>query len=467
MNARLRKVSTKKGRKVDLFETRPSFSSSLRARTFLLVVAVVSIGLTALNIVHTPETCFKTSIPSLFPIAKEITTRHDGLPRVLAIYFPQFHREPINDKLWGENFTDWVSLRNSPIYNRAGFEIPRPTELGYYDLMDKETRKKQGELAKRYGVDGFIYHHYWFYDRSHPGPNLAAPLLKMLEDGYPDVPFALNWCSVGWVNTWMAKAVNSTATSETQETILQEQFFSPSEEEIQEHYNWLSQFFRHHDYIRIQNQPVMFLYRYEALALPLIQQLRNMAKKDGFDGIYWVVGRNAAPEEIFIPHNLTVEQEDAMKTVTNPIDQVGLDVVFNQSMTYPNPLPWLTTTYKIPQWCLKGKTREEAAPRTRQEITGLITAFDNTPRREFWKAFIYGADTPKRILDRFRWNLRTALYYSTCCQRQTGDRFIAINAWNEWAEGMVLEPSDTYGRGFLEAIRDVKQEFRNVGCAHL
>ena len=32
------------------------------------------------------------------------------------------------------------------------------------------------------------------------------------------------------------------------------------------------------------------------------------------------------------------------------------------------------------------------------------------------------------------------------------DRFILINAMNEWAEGMALEPSDVYGRKFLETI---------------
>ena len=102
---------------------------------------------------------------------------HLSLPRILALYFPQFHPDPINDRLWGVNFTDWDSLRRAPKTNRLGYQIPRPTELGYYDLSDtaSDVRRKQGELAREYGIDAFAYHHYWFYDEEYPGPNLETP----------------------------------------------------------------------------------------------------------------------------------------------------------------------------------------------------------------------------------------------------------------------------------------------------
>ena len=334
-------------------------------------------------------------------------------------------------------------------------------------------RRGQGDLAKKYGIDGFIYHHYWFYDRAHPGPNLAVPLLNMLDDGHPDLPFFLNWCSLRWVNTWMGNAMNRTAPTDCVDrrnqrmrcppVTLQEQYFDPTRDEIETHYKWLSRFFRHEKYIRIRNQPVMLLYHYDGRAVPIIEELRKLAIEDGLDGIYWIIGRKAAPDEIFALDKEHPSLVDIIKEQTQTLDMLPLDGVFNQSMTYPYPLKWVNT-YEIPEWCRRGRLREEAAPGTRQEVTGILTAFDNTPRRQYDDATIYGADAPSRILTRFRTNLRTALYYGACCQRQTEDQFVVINAWNEWGEGMALEPSDTYGRGFLEIIHEVKEELRDAGC---
>ena len=43
---------------------------------------------------------------------------------------------------------------------------------------------------------------------------------------------------------------------------------------------------------------------------------------------------------------------------------------------------------------------------------------------------------------------------------QQQPKFIMINAWNEWTEGMALIPDETYGTGYLDTIKKITDDMK-------
>jgi hypothetical protein len=394
------------------------------------------------------------------------------LPRVLVFVFPQFHEDSLNNYLWGTGFTDWNNLNKAPLKNRLGYTIPRPSDplLGQYDYSLPMPRKRQGELAKEYGIDGFVFHHYWFYDDEHPGPNLHKPLINMLQDGYPDMPFVLHWCASKWTTTWSGNVSPEFQFKEP--GVLQKQYFpiDDSEGKITEHYNWLKQFFHLDKYIKVNGRPVLMMYQKKPSSFRVLRRLQELAIQDGFPGLYFTVGLTK-PHEHLLDIGNPKKWDPPPQNVHVTLNKFPFDKV----VSYPNPTKWNERrSLEIPKWCLGTDEKQVSDKQNRpRDIAGIISSFDNTPRRSFEEANIWSSNTPDVVIDTFRKSLHAAIYYESCCfpneiasrgKKVDDDRFILINAMNEWAEGMALEPSNVYGSRFLETIYNVKKEILEGKC---
>jgi hypothetical protein len=80
---------------------------------------------------------------------------------------------------------------------------------------------------------------------------------------------------------------------------------------------------------------------------------------------------------------------------------------------------------------------------------GICPGWDNSPRKAYSRALVVEGITPAIYKE---WLCHCLEYTRKRHARQ--ERFVFINAWNEWAEGAYLEPDSRYGYAYLQATRE-------------
>lgn len=406
--------------------------------------------------------------------SKRIQEFEEGWAKVFVLYFPQYHEDELNNRLWGKGFTDWDNVKQSPQKNRYNQTIihPRSLDIGYYDLLQGNIREYQGELANKYQIDGFLYHHHWFYNpQDTTMPPLSQSLEKLLLDGYPNITFALHWATDNWIGSWNARGKKG-------ELLMEQHFPYNNATAIYEHYQYVKQFFHHRNYYKINDIPVFFIYpRIKKPLSQLLHQLARLACNDGFPspGLYFIGSVNTMSSHELYTGKLSFSYQHP-----------GLyGELFYPFATFPNH------PSEIPQSCIdqyhqkdeeqgEEKRSDSHAARNRHHLNhkkqhrnhyvSILTTFDNTPRRLLEDADIYNRSFAPFFnpYQSFAYDLKNILYYEKCCQnpvsKNRDGRFVVVNAWNEWAEGMAIEPSEEHGEEWLKRIHQVKNYLQEKTC---
>ena len=321
---------------------------------------------------------------------------------VLATYFPQFHEFEENNRLWGRGFTDFTNVRRTS-HNVHGQPVVRPaTDAGYYDLTHVDARRTQSDLASAYGVTGFVMYHYWFDG----APVMDTPLQLMLRDGFPNATFCLSWANEPWTRKWDGGDGSDVLIAQTYD-----------ERTWHAHVDWLVPFFTHANYWRLDGKPVLFVYR--ADSVPDVERMttawQRAAQAHGLPGIHFVqtLGKAWSDGAHVVQPGMTGTAEH----FPNYMEASGW--AMNQVLSTPRASP--------------------------HHIYGIGAAFDNAPRHASTPtAATVVLSHPRTFYFWLRQNL---------ARTQPGGA-VLINAWNEWGEGAVLEPSDVWGVRWLEAVRD-------------
>jgi hypothetical protein len=346
--------------------------------------------------------------------------------RFIAFFLPQFHPTKENDLWWGKGFTEWTNVtKAAPLFN-GHYQPHLPTESGFYDLRLKETRLDQIEMAKAHGIDGFCYHYYWFSGTK----ILNQPVDAMLADNEHDMPFCLCWANENWTRQWDA----------AEHEILIAQKYQP--EDDLNFIKSLVPFFSDSRYIRHEGKPFFIVYRPQHLpdSKKSIGIWREHCREVGIGEIHVccalthgnldhkLYGFDSGVE--FPPHNLA--------GIDSTVDPAQLDFYGEFTGTV---VQFASVAHLFLNRSYPGS----------DVFKGVFPSWDNTARRGA-RAFVVLNGTPGN----YEYWLKETVAL-TAMENPGKERFIFINAWNEWAEGCHLEPDRVYGRQFLDATLRVKQ----------
>jgi lipopolysaccharide biosynthesis protein len=346
--------------------------------------------------------------------------------RVVPFYLPQFHPIAENDRWWGTGFTEWTNVAAArPVYD--GHHQPRiPRDLGFYDLRLDSVRRQQVDLAQAHGIAGFMYYYYWFAGKR----LLQAPIEAMAVSDL-DFPFCIMWANENWTRRWDGR--------ENDILIGQNYAQVPAEDFIDD----VMEFLLDPRYLRIDGNPVLSVYRpgqmhdfphvvevwrERALARGLKLHLVGVDVATEFDALKGSVAESGLDGLMgFPPHNHLWSWL--------PHEGLGIDPRFDGNL-----LSYAHLVRAAEKKLLDGVDRGS--------FPGVMVTFDNTARRQ-WASDLWFGSNPYTFR---RW-LRTAV--TAVAARPAQERVVFVNAWNEWAEGAVLEPSDRFGSTYLLAVRDV------------
>lgn len=342
--------------------------------------------------------------------------------QLLALYLPQYHVIPENNQWWGEGFTEWTNVKKAKPLFTGHYQPHVPhSDVGYYDLADVNVMRKQAQMAKDYGIGGFVFYYYHFANGKRL---LETPINNYVQAKNIDFPFCFAWANESWTRVWDGGEKN----------IIMPQDYD--EENIINMIENMIEAFSDSRYIKIDNKPLLLVYRAEVV--PEIEKITQKWRKKitaaGFDGLYLISMQNFKREN---PYKMGFDAavEFAPQNCAKYFDNTNID--YNEYSKITNPL---IIQYNNVMQYFKMNTCNYTRYRC------VCPAWDNTARK--------GDKSPRIVIESSPELFKEFLHHAVVSSLVENNKFVFINAWNEWGEGTHLEPDNKYGYSYLQICKE-------------
>ncbi|MEI1256633.1 glycoside hydrolase family 99-like domain-containing protein [Blautia sp. JLR.GB0024] len=355
-----------------------------------------------------------------------------------AFYLPQYHEIPENNEWWGKGFTEWVNVRKAnPLY-KSHKQPKVPLNNNYYSLEDSGTMKWQADLASRYGIDGMIFYHYYFSGRK----LLEKPAEILIQNLDIPMKFFFCWANHSWFRTW-----------EGSKKLLVEQTYG-GETQWEEHFQYLLLFFKDVRYVKRDNKPLFMLFKSDFKEKnEYIEYLNKRCIDMGFAGISLIeTFEQSAPKKLdsfqeqlskyteFVHLREPGTSLNALRSRPSYFAHRLANKIGKFSRKLGNSYVEIYSGEKV------FKLMTNIKCDTTRYIRGLFFEWDNTPRHDY-RGYLVTPPTKEMFFE----------YMDSICEAE----YVFINAWNEWCEGMMLEPTEENQYKYLEWIKEWSEKYEN------
>lgn len=378
--------------------------------------------------------------------------------KVIALYLPQYHPIKENNEWWGEGYTEWTSLRKGCVYVEGQYQPRVPQGNNYYNLLDINVMKWQTDIAKKNGVYGFCFYHYWFNGKL----LLEKPLEQFLEHKEIEFPYFFCWANERWTRVWEG---------ENHPKVLIEHEYS-DKKDVDKHFYYMLPFFKDVRYMKNNNKPLFNIYN--PIAMPphnlkyMVNRWNELARKEGFAGIEFsylcaesMCYMNDTHRKYF---DYGIEYEPSYAQHLEDDAKAGRNHYYKSYLAHAiaKSFPWIKKIVQHKSTRMNNDVIDgvktirsydddwNKALNVKHDdyskyVPGAFVDWDNTPRRGRKGKLILGA-TPEKF----------GTYFDKLIKRTKSlykKDMIVVFAWNEWSEGGYLEPDERYGDAYLKAIK--------------
>ena len=345
------------------------------------------------------------------------------------IYFPQFHNIEENNKRFYQGFTDINNL-NHLIYDKKypNLETPLFKDLGIeslkdYDLTNNNIIKKQINIANDYKISGFAIYYYWFSNNEITNKNtIMENVINNFfsnQNNLQNLKIFFIWANENWSKNAAFGESNLKI-----ENIYNSKNFTKNIDN-------LINYFKHDNYLKIDNKPVFFIYHPFLMTNDEINLFYKILNKkctlNNFSGVHLVL------------NSILKEYPDYTNCYIN------FNYKNNTHKHYNRDCNRNIIDYSIYIQDLNNSKNNN--------IQTIVYDFDNAARLsipdKLDKSTICINNT--EINKCFYTNKIIETYNNN--SKKEIDKILLVNAFNEWGEKMTFEPSNEYGYYNLNLLK--------------